>query len=672
MSNRVKRPLVFLCVALVLLFSFMALAGGVQKNFGAVDIALVEIGNGDLGTVTGKLYTPKTATPDHPAPAVLLLHGYQNDKDTSGAYAIELSRRGYVVLAIDEYGHGANGAGMIERGYVNHRVTVNFGEESEAEGTYTSVSGPSRFRVMMNFSNLSFFDDYYSTDGDGNSIQDSSMGGKLAYGVLSGYDFVDPTRMAVSGHSMGTWASWSVAAAYSGAVNEAGEDISPKAVVLQCGEIFTDDVYDAENIKFNNVLLLQAQYEEFACFRDYNNTVTEELPQSSLRAGFLGASPETAAWDTTYGSFSDGSARRMELLNTNHRLTTHNSHGIATAMDWFDAATGHQSEIPAGKQSYLLKEWLVFGAMLLALAAMLALMDLLLNLPIFAYVQQKLPNRPEKVKRGFAWWKGAIITVLIAALTYPFMTQLGHGLLPLPEGVFRMTIGNGYLAWYALLIVIMLATTMIPFHKSKKTDVPLDYYDLGLAGEAKAGKFDWLLLGRSALLATVLIAFVYLLVWLCQSFFLLDLRFIWPFFKTFTGARFVQFLIYFPIFALFFVLNNSKIFAQMRQDSTNQPGFRGFLSCWWRNAFCMAGGILLVVLIEYVPFFAGIGPGADLLFSPTFGGPFMSLLLVFFPQILVLSVLCTYIHRRTGNVFVSGLTVAALSCWIVTGGSAIL
>ena len=77
-------------------------------------------------------------------------------------------------------------------------------------------------------------------------------------------------------------------------------------------------------------------------------------------------------------------------------------------------------------------------------------------------------------------------------------------------------------------------------------------------------------------------------------------------------------------------------------------------------------------LIEYIPFFAGIGPGADLLFSSTFGGPFMSLLLVFFPQILVLSVLCTYIYRKTGNVFTGGLTAGILSCWIITGGSAML
>ena len=56
-------------------------------------------------------------------------------------------------------------------------MKVNFGEDSEEDGTYVSVGGPNRFRLMMNFSNLSFFNDYYSKDDDGNAILDSSCGG---------------------------------------------------------------------------------------------------------------------------------------------------------------------------------------------------------------------------------------------------------------------------------------------------------------------------------------------------------------------------------------------------------------------------------------------------------------------------------------------------------------
>jgi len=674
MKKSIWKPVIVLIVLLISIFVCMSIAGMIQTDFGNIKVEIIEIDAPGLGVITGKLYKPNTATAGTPAPAVLQIHGYQNDKDTSGAYALELARRGFVVLALDAFGHGSTTVGLTERGYVNHRVTVNFGEDSEADGTFVSISGQTRFKILMNFSNLSFFNARYSTDKDGNSIKDSSMGGIAAYAVLAGYDFVDASKMAVGGHSMGTWASWTVAAAYSLGVNDAGESLAPKAIVLQAGELFvhSDDVYNTQHINFNNVLLLQAKYEEFAMFRDYNNTVTDDLPKSSLRSGFLGVAPAQAAWNTTYGSMADGTARRMELLYTNHRLVTHNSHAVATAMDWHTEAAGHFTRIASTNQTYMIKEMLVFASMLLALAAMLALMEILLNVPFFQYVRQAVPNRPERVKNGWAWWKGAIITMLIAMATYPFMTQLGHGLLPLPENIFRMTIGNGFMTWYLLLIIIMLVTTILPWKKAKKAGKPLDYYDLGLASEEKADKFDWVLLGKSAVLATLMIGLVYILVWIFQNLFLLDFRVIWPFLRPYSWERLLQCLVYAPIFTLFFVLNNSKIFAQMRQETTSVPGLKGFVACWWKNALCMAGGIFIICLIMYIPFFAGIGPGADLLFSPTFGGPFMSLLLVFFPQIIVLSVLCTYMYRRTGNVFVGGLSVGILSCWIIAGGSAML
>jgi hypothetical protein len=140
----------------------------------------------------------------------------------------------------------------------------------------------------------------------------------------------------------------------------------------------------------------------------------------------------------------------------------------------------------------------------------------------------------------------------------------------------------------------------------------------------------------------------------------------------FSVSRFLQFLVYIPIFALFFILNNSKIFASNRLPGTNESGIKAFFKVWWKYALCMVGGILFIILLEYIPFFAGIGPGADLVFSTTFGGPFMSLLIVFAPQVIIFSLICTYCYKKTGNVFVGALLVAILACWIVTGGSAIM
>lgn len=77
------------------------------------------------------------------------------------------------------------------------------------------------------------------------------------------------------------------------------------------------------------------------------------------------------------------------------------------------------------------KETLVLIAMLAAVASLMAVMELLLTTPFFSGAVQPLPAETS-VKPNGAWWRGAIITPLLAAATYPFMTQLGHGLLPLP------------------------------------------------------------------------------------------------------------------------------------------------------------------------------------------------------------------------------------------------
>ena len=654
-------------LAVLLIAAFVALffANRIQTANGGIRITEGYLPT-EVGELFYKLYVPADLKSGEKAPGVLLLHGYQNDHETNAAYAIELARRGAVVLSIDEYGHGKSVPGLIERGYVNHMSKVNYGTDSVEDKTFRSVGGSVRYRLLMNFSNLSFFDDRYVRDDAGNVLSDSSCGGVAAYAFLSELPYVDSAKLGVSGHSMGTWAGWSVAAAYS------GTEIAPRATVLQCGELFSDNAYDSENIRFSNVLLLQAKWDEFSYFRDYRRTVDDALLHTPLRAAFLGTTEADAAWNTTFGSFADGSARRMELLYTNHRLTTHNAQGLQVALDWFNDAFDGALHGPASDaQIAMSKEWLVLLAMLCTLSALIPLFELLLLIPFFGELEQPLPPATG-IKAPGAWWRNALITILIAGATYPFMTQLGHALLPLPEGVFRMTVGNGFIGWYLLLILVMVVTSIIGWRSAKKKGTLDGFHGMGLATSRRPNRIGWGLLLRACVLVLCLLCMMYLVVFAAEKLFMLDLRFIWPFFKTFTLTRLGQFFVYIPVFALFFLLNNSKIMASMRTKATYRKGFGGFMGSWWRNALLMVGGILLIVLIEYVPFFLGIGPGADVLFGSTFGGPFMSLLILFVPQVLVFSVLCTYFYRRTGNVYAGALLVASLAAWIVTGGSSML
>ena len=143
----------------------MGVAHGIQTYFGSVEVSMGHFEDDNSGkSLTYKLYHSKTATEERKAPAVLLLYGYQNDHETSAGYAIELARRGYVCLAIDEYGHGATELSMIERGYVNHKTSFTFG--TMKNGKYVvKIGGQTRYKVLMNFSALSFFNDMYTKDG---------------------------------------------------------------------------------------------------------------------------------------------------------------------------------------------------------------------------------------------------------------------------------------------------------------------------------------------------------------------------------------------------------------------------------------------------------------------------------------------------------------------------
>ena len=89
----------------------------VQTSGGAVTVSEVRIPAEAGVTVSGLLYAPATATATQPAPGVLVSHGYINTREMQSAFAIELARRGVVVLAMDMTGHGYSEAAVGQQGF---------------------------------------------------------------------------------------------------------------------------------------------------------------------------------------------------------------------------------------------------------------------------------------------------------------------------------------------------------------------------------------------------------------------------------------------------------------------------------------------------------------------------------------------------------------------------
>src|SRR5204863_494814 len=68
-------------------------------------------------TMSALLYVPPNATAQTPAPGILAIHGYINSRETQDGFSIEFARRGYVVLALDQTGHGYSDPPAFANGF---------------------------------------------------------------------------------------------------------------------------------------------------------------------------------------------------------------------------------------------------------------------------------------------------------------------------------------------------------------------------------------------------------------------------------------------------------------------------------------------------------------------------------------------------------------------------
>ena len=156
MDGSWRRPAAVLVGALLLVAGGGALASYVQTSGGRVDVRDVRFEGATGETLSALLYVPEGATPLRPAPGVLAIHGYINSRETQSGFAIELARRGYVVLALDQTGHGYSDPPAFARGfggpdglrYLRSLDVVdrsNVGLEGHSMGGWAALAGAAAF-----------------------------------------------------------------------------------------------------------------------------------------------------------------------------------------------------------------------------------------------------------------------------------------------------------------------------------------------------------------------------------------------------------------------------------------------------------------------------------------------------------------------------------------------
>jgi pimeloyl-ACP methyl ester carboxylesterase len=146
----------------------LIIAGGLLAHLtqtaGGIRIQDVRFKGAKGNTMSALLYIPPNATPQTPAPGILAVHGYINSRETQDGFAIEFARRGYVVLALDQTGHGysdppafANGFGGPDGlAYLRSLDIVdknNIGLEGHSMGGWTVLAAaaamPNDYKSMV-------------------------------------------------------------------------------------------------------------------------------------------------------------------------------------------------------------------------------------------------------------------------------------------------------------------------------------------------------------------------------------------------------------------------------------------------------------------------------------------------------------------------------------------
>ena len=150
-------------LGLVMLFGGSWQANRIQTA-GGITIHDVRFRSPAGTEMSALLYVAHGASAATPAPGILAVHGYINSRETQDGFAIEFARRGYVVLALDQTGHGYSGGAAFSEGfggpaglaYLRGLPMVdkdNIGLEGHSMGGWTVLAAaaamPNAYRAMV-------------------------------------------------------------------------------------------------------------------------------------------------------------------------------------------------------------------------------------------------------------------------------------------------------------------------------------------------------------------------------------------------------------------------------------------------------------------------------------------------------------------------------------------
>ena len=418
-----KTARLWLCISLAMMLLCGIVVSAVQTSGWTVVMKELNIETDAGYSMSAYLFIPPNATAENPVPGIVTSHGYLNNKEMQDANYVELARRGYVVLAIDQPSHG------------DSEVLRNFGLFG-ANGVYYGALAMSRM------------------------------------------PFVDPDKIGVTGHSMGGMSC-------NNAIAQDNQNEKPliAAVLLNCA----DATYQADGAYANiyggrDVGILSAQYDEFF-HGDAPGFMNLPTAQSFLNCGVDPTGKDPLLADTIYKYDVDGQEAIRVIYRPDiiHPWSHFSAKATRRVIEFFDAAFGAPKAIASTNQVWQRKEAFNFVGLIGFAIFLCAFTALLAQTPKFAALGAEKPVEPAPVKNmaGALWfWLSLAAGALFSMLIYRWILNVGTGMK------VAQTEAMGLGLWSALCgVFTILSMVVFYFAYGKKNGVNLEAVGAKIGGK---------------------------------------------------------------------------------------------------------------------------------------------------------------------------------------------
>ena len=349
-----------------------------------------------------------------------------------------------------------------------------------------------------------------------------------------------------------------------------------------------------------------------------------------------------------YGSIEKGTARLINYVTTVHNAEYIYPPSIATTIDWVQKTVPAPKSIDPNDQIWI---WRYVGTTI-AFAGLIFFMlpfgALLLGLSFFKPIVEPLPEFKGPV--GWKWWVSAAITAIVA----PATLFLFHGWTALSTALWPYNRITGIMGWTFIIALISVAILLFN-HFVLKGDKGATLYHFGLTWQEKG--VWWGRIGKSILLALIIIAATYALVGLMYHTLKVDTRMWNEGLRLLTMQRVWDVMKYVIPFMLAYVVFAANLHGMLR--------IKGGAGSFWRELLV---NILIMAPLYYVwmiwrgPFdYIANNPA-----GPEFARGFMLYWFYALPPVMMAwTVISTYFFHKTGKVYVGAIVNAILVCWII-------